>query len=607
MYLLRIIALLLISSSLFSQATMFRGGADHIASLQSSNKKIYGDEAWRFNAAAPVRSSVAYSADAIFFGTSHGDFFALNPATGAVKWKYNTGHAINSSPAYANGKVYFADNKQSLYALQANTGKVLWRIDFEEALLYEWAFDYYYSSPTIVNNKIYIGSKDGHVYAINANDGKVLWKFKTTGIVRSTPAVKEGVVYTGSTEGILYALRAQTGEEIWKFMIAGNAMKNEDFGFDRRAIISSPVIAGNKVLAGGRDGFLYSVNKQTGKEEWRVDHEVSWVISSVAVKDTVVVTGTSDGRFIQALSLNTGKELWKYRTKNVVWSSPLIVNNEVYIGSHEGQLFCFDLYTGKKLNNFQTSGVIFTAPVLRDSLLYFGCDDGYLYALKPAKYAYASSPSLKKFVYWEQGINNYFRNGTDVNIREYLTSRNYTLADTKKLIDWMSKNDSAVNSVIVFASDFFSVEITKGYEQSLLRKYLQNGGRIVLLGNNPLIFRYDSATKQAISFNVPMADSVLSIKIGPNDTRAFGGSQPAFPTAEGERWGLRKPWTAGLSLSPGMADIILGKDENGRISAWVKKYSTAKGSGLVQIWVNPDGESNLSYIDRVAEFGFADN
>ena len=46
----------------------------------------------------------------------------------------------------------------------------------------------------------------------------------------------------------------------------GDTLKNEKFGFDRRAIIASPVVAGNKVIVGGRDGFLYAVDKDTGKQ-----------------------------------------------------------------------------------------------------------------------------------------------------------------------------------------------------------------------------------------------------------------------------------------------------------------------------------------------------
>jgi hypothetical protein len=238
-------------------------------------------------------------------------------------------------------------------------------------------------------------------------------------------------------------------------------------------------------------------------------------------------------------------------------------------------------------------------------MLYFGCDDGYLYALKPAKQTYGAITGVKKFVYWEPGINNYFRNGTDVTIKEYLAARNYSVVNAKQLAEWMTKKDSAQQSVIVFASAYFPPGITRGYDQSLMRQYLQSGGRIVLLSNNPLIFRFDSATRQPVAFNVPMADSVLSIKYGPDDTRAFGGQQPAFPTEEGRRWGLRKSWTAALPLPTGVVDIVLGKDENGKASAWVKKYHSAPGSGLIQIWVHPDGEANLSFVERVAEYNLA--
>src|SRR5687768_10053251 len=167
-------ATLLMSVPVFSQS-MFRGGADHQAAVKTPNKTLFSEEAWKFNANAPIRSSVAYSNDAVFFGSSYGELFALDQKTGRVKWRFQTGNsknasnntpghsnnsshssnanignqpgnishynqtniadhsksssiltnsntptpAINSSPAYSNGKVYFSDNQQSLYALQA--------------------------------------------------------------------------------------------------------------------------------------------------------------------------------------------------------------------------------------------------------------------------------------------------------------------------------------------------------------------------------------------------------------------------------------------------------------------------------------------------------
>ena len=555
-----------ITKSLHAQTNMFRGEPTHQNAFTSKSNMVFGETAWKFDAGAPVRSSVVYSNDAIFFGSADGLFYALNKHTGAIKWTYNAGNAIHSSAAYDNGKVYFSDNKQTLYCLNAATGKLVWKHDFDKTLPYVWAFDYYYSSPTILGNDLLIGAKDGFLYNINKLTGTTKWKFKTSGIIRSTPAIKDGIVYAGDTNGILYAVDLLNGNEKWQFHTMGYGLKNEDFGYDRRAIISSPVVAGNKVLAGCRDGVLYAVNINDGKEAWRMDHQVSWVISSVAVKDSIVVTGTSDGHFVQAVNLETGKEIWKYKTVSLVWSSPVILNNTVYIGS----------------------------------------DEGALYALKPSKNLFGTSANSQKFVYYEKDVNFSFKYGTDLKIKSYLNEHGYKTLDNEKLVNRLFNKDSAINSVIVFASNYFPKTITDGNQNSLLRTYLNNGGKVVVVENNPLIYQLDSVSNMPVGFNFKKADSVLNIDYGFNDVRAFGGLQPAHATSDGETWGLHGWWTSFLSLDPSKVDIVLGVDENGMTSAWVKKYHSSKGSGFVQIWANVNGIDDPSYIMKVAEYGLGE-
>jgi eukaryotic-like serine/threonine-protein kinase len=580
---------------------MYRGTADHLGSFTTHTNVVFGEEAWKFNADAAVRSTAVCNKNMVYFGSSKDVLYALDKKSGTIKWQFNSGYAIESSPALYNNAVLFSNNKQTLYSLNAETGKQNWKLDFNKSLNYDWGFDYYYSSPTVVDNKILIGIKDGFVYNIYANNGTVIWKFKTDGIVRSTPAVSGNIVFFGDTKGILYAVDLASGKEAWRFKTIGNGLKNEDFGFDRKAIISSPVVTSGKIIFGCRDGFFYAVDKADGRELWHVDHNVSWVISSIAVKDSIAVTGTSDGRFVQAVNINTGKELWKYKTVSIVWSSPVIYNNEVYIGSQEGVLYCLDLSNGKKINSFQASGKIFSSPVISDSLLFFGTDMGYLYALKPGK-AYLDRANIKRYVFWEKDADKWFHYGNDLKIKIYLNVNNYTTIDSKKLEDILRNTDSAINSVIVFASNYFPKEIYAGYDRSLLRQYLNKGGRIVVLGNDPLIYQVDSAGNVR-GFNFLMPDSVLNIKAGPNDLRSMGGVQPAFPTEDGKEWGLRQSFTSFLPLKENQVDIVLGRDENGRVSAWVKKFDKTTSSGFIQIWMDPDFIDDMSSIVRVAEYG----
>jgi hypothetical protein len=297
------------------------------------------------------------------------------------------------------------------------------------------------------------------------------------------------------------------------------------------------------VIVGCRDGFFYAVDKNTGKELWHVDHNVSWVISSIAVKDTIAVTGTSDGRFVQAVNVNTGKELWKFKTVSIVWSSPVIYNDKVYIGSQEGVLYCLDLASGKRITAFQAQGKIFTSPVISDSLLFFGTDAGKFYALHPSPYTYARPAGIKRYVFWEQDVEPYFHYGNDRKINIYLIVNGYESVDSKQLRQVLQKTDSARNSVIVFAANYFPKEIVSGGAQSLLRQYLNNGGRIVVLGNNPAIYKTDS-TGNIAGFDFTAPDTLLNIHYGPNDLRSISGVQPGFPNRRRQEMGI----TAGLDF-----------------------------------------------------------
>jgi outer membrane protein assembly factor BamB len=200
-----------------AQTAMFRGTPGHVSSDSSNKPIIFTDEAWSFNAKAPVRSTAVASATTVFFGSSDGKLYALDKSTGGTKWIFNSGSSVESSPALDKGNVFFANNKQTLFALNAATGKPVWKYDFGENKNYEWAFDYYYSSPTVVNNFIVIGSKDGSVYKFNETNGQVVWKFQTESMVRSTPAVDNNTVFFGSVDGVLYAIDFTTGKEKWEF------------------------------------------------------------------------------------------------------------------------------------------------------------------------------------------------------------------------------------------------------------------------------------------------------------------------------------------------------------------------------------------------------
>ena len=468
-----------------------------------------------------------------------------------------------------------------------------------EKQAYPWRYDYYYSSPVLYEGKLFIGGDDGFFYALDQQTGKLLWKFRSKGIIRSSGAIYKNSVVFGDTEGSLYSVDTKNGKETWQYRINGDTMKNENFGFDRRAITSSPVIAGNKIVVGARDGYLYCINADNGKELWQLNYYITWVISTAAIKDSLVVTGTSDGRYVNAINLETGKEIWKFRTPSAVWSSPLIVNDKVYAGTFDGHLFCADLKSGKRISEIKTNGKILSSPVWDDGLLYVGSDDGHLYALSGHADKRQYKESLGKYVYYEPGMNVYFKNNSDLVVKNYLRTYGYKLIGSDSLAHYMSK-ESAVPSVFVFATCYFPASVTDNGKNSIIRKFLDRGGKILMTGINPIVYQFDETLKTPVGFRLNAADTIFDLDYGKGDTRTFMGDLPCFPTAAGKQLGLPDFWTTSLFINEKNVDIVLGKNENGDVSAFVKKYSN--GGQFVQIWIDPDKPDRLDAVIKAAEW-----
>jgi len=596
-----VVLFFLASSACYAQQSKkikMAGGVVHTRSVITPHDLVYDTKAWNFFGGAPIRSTPLINGNTIFFGNTRGNFYAINKAIGKLTWQYTTGFAINSSAAAQNGKVFFSDNKQTVYALKEVTGELIWKFDMANKQAYPWRFDYFYSSPTLYEDKMIIGGDDGYLHMLNQSDGKQVWKFKTTGIVRGTAAVVDDVVVVGDMEGVVYALDIRDGKEKWNFKTMGDTLRNENFGFDRKGILSSPVVSHDKILFGCRDGILYCIGKD-GKLLWKMDHKVSWVISTVAIKDSFVVTGTSDGRFVQAVNINTGKEIWRRQTNTLHWSSPLIVNNCVYIGGFDGNEYCFDLLTGKRISKFQTGGIILSSAVFDNDQLYFGSDDGYLYCLSGHPDSRLNPDKLKRFVFYEPGINVYYRSGGDLKIKNYLANSGYKVLNSDSLTALLSSSGEE-NNVIVFTSDYFPRSIIQNANNSLLRKFLDAGGRVVLTGINPLVYLIDEAEKQPVGFNIPAADSVLGIKYGENDTRSFGGQFSCFATKKGKQFGLPDFWTSILQINPEQVDVVLGKNENGFVSAYVKNFRN--NGRFIQVWMNQDQPDHLDAILKLSEW-----
>ena len=150
--------------------------------------------------------------DLVGAGQKSGDFWVLDPGTGAVVWKTTTGPGgtagglqwgsavdgtrIYTANANSDGKpwpVGSTDTRGIWSALDAVTGEILWQT--------RPTYGGGTSGPATTANGVVFGCSldpEGWMYALDAATGAILWSFKSGGSCLSGAAISNGTVYWGS-------------------------------------------------------------------------------------------------------------------------------------------------------------------------------------------------------------------------------------------------------------------------------------------------------------------------------------------------------------------------------------------------------------------------
>jgi outer membrane protein assembly factor BamB len=328
----------------------------------------------------------------VYFASYDGKFYALNADTGRLKWKFTTAgerrfeakgiHGLQpknqtipdpwdvylSSPVVVDGAVYFGSGDGNLYALDAGSGELRWKFQTGDVV---------HASPAYDSGTLYVGSWDSYLYAVDAATGHEKWRFKggedplTHNQVgfQSSPVVSGGLVYSGCRDSNVYAIDAATGKEKWRF--------NNEMSW----VITTPGVAKGKVLFATSDSSLFHmIDAATGKSAVRQQLK-AYVFSSPSVAGDVAYLGVLNGS-LEARDLNTGELLWEFQTeasrenKNWVLTADRKFNGPMIFTTSWREAATSGLYLQSTVGSF------FSSPLIANGIVYVGSTDGNLYALQ---------------------------------------------------------------------------------------------------------------------------------------------------------------------------------------------------------------------------------
>jgi outer membrane protein assembly factor BamB len=251
---------------------------------------------------------------------------ALQQSTGKIAW----GPIVlsgESNAAYDDGNVFVVGTDGLMQAFRGDTGKPFWTT----SLTGQYSFS---SAPTASHGIVYAGGAGdgGTIYAVDEKTGTLLWTQEVNNGEDSTPAVTAAGVYV-AYPCWTYDLAPSTGAAVW----------TNDTGCDGGGG-GTPVVADGKLYApngfGTYDGDVFDA--ATGK----------LVFSYVA--DNPPAIGATRGYFLQShilvgLKLEDYSIVWSFAGDGKLATSPILVNDVVFIGSSAGNLYGLDGTTGAQL------------------------------------------------------------------------------------------------------------------------------------------------------------------------------------------------------------------------------------------------------------------
>ncbi len=204
-----------------------------------------GQKKWTFSTGSQIIASANIVADRVIFGSYDSNLYCLKAADGAVSWKFQTQDRVNGSPAIADQHTFVTGCDQHMRVINIDSGEQVADMPLERFLI---------ASPTVSGDLLYVGTHESEVIALNWRKKEIVWTYSDENRdqpFHSSAALTDKLVLIGGQDKQLHAIDRVTGQGVWKLPTRGQ-------------VNSSPVVVGDRVFVGSKDGFLYEVNLADG-------------------------------------------------------------------------------------------------------------------------------------------------------------------------------------------------------------------------------------------------------------------------------------------------------------------------------------------------------
>jgi outer membrane protein assembly factor BamB len=213
-----------------------------------------------------------------------------------------------------------------------------------------------------------------------------VWRYQASSLVEFPPALGYGRLFFSTNSGILTAIGQKNGKWAWKYrshrcVAASPALGPHAHGTVYETFLNRPPC--NALTGGhGGDGEVIALSVGRGKIHWR--HTIGPSESSPLIVDERLYVGDWNGD-VWAFDANYGRVLWKASLGGAIKGGIAYAGGRLYVGSYDGHVYCLST-SGKTLWRASAEprlyghATFYSTPAVAYGRVYIGSTDGKVYS-----------------------------------------------------------------------------------------------------------------------------------------------------------------------------------------------------------------------------------
>ena len=264
--------------------------------------------------------------ESVFVGTHGCSFYKLSINSGTVLWKNNDATDIIKAIAFVNADfVCFGAYDGCLRKLTILNGQMLWKVDVSAPIIASIQSDN-------EEKHVFCATLAGNVCKVDFQSGRIIWKVALDSPIFSNFVITGFHLLVCTVKGKVFSISTDNGDVLWNTSVTGH-------------VFASLTLSSNKIILSTKEGLISCIDSRSGQALW-AHHQWLESVNAGAVKlsnENIFLIDVQAQYVI--VDLHQGLLLQHGSLENIgqTFSSPVLFNNKIIIGSRDDFLYCFAL------------------------------------------------------------------------------------------------------------------------------------------------------------------------------------------------------------------------------------------------------------------------